>query len=123
MAQHWDRDPETGDYILQGGSPKQTDSLTVPAYHRLKTKRGLWMYAPDADYGSDYHTVTKRRTTSDAFAMENIGVAALQPLVDDGRAATIDVTTQVVARHGTGLQISIHDSKGEVEQLNLPRID
>jgi phage gp46-like protein len=115
MAQNWDRDPITGDYLLQGGSPKQTDSLRIPAYNRLKVKRGTWLYAPDSSYGSDFYTISKRPTENANARLENIGLAALQPMLDDGRASEIDVTLTENQRSASFLKVDIVDAAGELE--------
>lgn len=122
MAKSWEIDPKTGDYIMEGGSPKETDSLRIPAYIRLKTRRQQWLYAPDTQYGSDFHLVRKRRTTEDASAIESIAARALQPILDDGRADSITVDTTATSRHGVGLQASIVEADGTVENLDLPQV-
>lgn len=118
--QNWEIDPKTGDYIMQGGSPKQTDSLRIPAYFRLKTQRTRWLYAPDDKFGSDFYAVTKRQSTRDSSQIETIAATALQPLADDGRAAEITVETQVVARQGVGLKVEIVEANGRFDELILP---
>jgi phage gp46-like protein len=122
MAKSWDLDPKTGDYIMQGGSPVETDSLRIPAYIRLKVRRAEWLYAPDDDYGSDFHLIKKRKSTDDASNLEAIGARALQPIADDGRASLITVDTIAVSRHNVGLRTEIEDAGGEVETLDLPQI-
>jgi phage gp46-like protein len=117
MAQQWDRDPATGDYILASdGTPQQTDSLEVPAYHRLKTHRTQWMYAPDPDYGSDFYQVQKRNSAVNGGLLENIADKALQPMIDDGRAASV-VTTNTTApgddRSSSSLDIAIVDRQSQ----------
>lgn len=122
MAQNWDRNPKTGDYIMKGGSPLQTDSLVIPAYHRLKTNRTQWLYAPNDDYGSDFYLVKKRRTNENASTIESIGARAVQAIIDDGRASQIDISTTDVARQGLQLETDITDARGKVEKLVLPQI-
>lgn len=34
MGQNWEIDPVTKDYVMKGGAPVNTDSLTIPAYIR-----------------------------------------------------------------------------------------
>lgn len=113
--QTWNIDPDKKDYIMVGGSPQQTNSLQVPAYFRLKVKRNKWMYAPDSQYGSDYYTLVKRPASNSNTRLENIGAVALQPLVDDGRAKSVELTVTQNVRHGTALQTSIVDASGEIE--------
>lgn len=122
MAGNLNLDPKTGDYILENGSPQETDSLTIPAYLRLKTQRTRWLYAPNEDYGSDFYLVQKRRTDQDTTFIENIAIAALNPITQDARANRIDVETVAVARHGIGLRTVIYDARGNVEELVLPSI-
>lgn len=122
MAQNWELDPKTGDYIMTGGAPAQTDSLRIPAYIRLKTPRLGWMYAPNTLYGSDFRALKKRQTTRDVTSVENIAGRALQPIVDDGRSATMDINTTATARNSLGLQIHIVEASGKQDQLNLPSI-
>lgn len=113
--QNWLINPDTGDYVLENGKPVETNSLQMPAYFRLKIKRQSWMYAPDDKYGSDYFTVKKRPTSNSNARMESIGANALQPLIDDGRASEIELTTTQNVRNATGLEVKITDASGEVE--------
>lgn len=122
MPQSWLIDPKTGDYVLQGGAPKETDSLEVPAYFRLKIPRKGWMYAPDDKFGSDFHTIKKRQTTKDATQIETIAGNALQPIADDGRARSIEVNAIITSRQAVGLQAKIVKANGQLEQLVLPSL-
>lgn len=113
-------DPVTGDYVLQGGSPKQTDSLRIPAYIRLKTQRQKWLYAPDNNYGSDLYLIRRRKTNQDTGFIEATAARAIQPMVDDGRAAAIQVTAETSYRTALGLTTDIVDAQGDIERLNIP---
>lgn len=109
----WNLNPANGDYVLDSqGSPEQTDSLLIPAYIRLKAPRTRWMYAPDTDWGSDFYTVRKRQTALDGSLCEQIGVRALKPLIDDGRASKVTLTATVQARGAVGLETKIADAGG-----------
>lgn len=119
MAQNWDLDEKTGDYVMKGGAPVETDSLRVPAYNRLKIKRTQWMYAPSENYGSDFYRLKKRQTNTDTTAVENIAARGLQPILDDARAQRIDIDFDSVARNGVGLKIKIVSSQGKSEELKL----
>lgn len=119
----WSLDPATGDYLMNSnGTPKETDSLTIPAYIRLKARRTKWLYAPDPDWGSDFYSVQKRHQPKDGSNLEAIALRALKPLIDDGRASTITVTASVQSRYGVGLETEIIDASGSPDQLNLPAI-
>lgn len=119
MAQYWDIDEKTGDYLQVNGSPIETDSLRIPAYIRLKVKRTQWLYAPDTDYGSDLYRIQKRQTNRDTSAIENIAGKALQPILNDGRAQRVDIDFQAVARHAVGIKVKIISAAGQIEELNL----
>lgn len=122
MAQTWEQNPMTGDYVMQGGAPVETNSLRMPAYVRLKVRRSTWLYAPNTEYGSEFHTVKKRKTNDDASLIENLAARALQPILDDGRAAAIEIDTEAVSRNGVGIKSRIIVSEGESEVLLLPQI-
>lgn len=119
MSQSWQMDPTKGDYVMDGGSPEQTDSLQVPAYFRLKIKRKTWLYAPDDKYGSDYYTIVKRPANNAAQVLENIGIAALKPLTDDGRANRVEVSADTVSRNGAALTTTITDASGQPETVTF----
>jgi phage gp46-like protein len=120
MAQSWQIDPTTKDYVMTQGSPAETDSLQIPAYMRLKVRRGGWMYAPDDKYGSDLAAAKNQKGTSrDATHIENIVAVALQPIVDDGRAKGADVTVTANGRGYLGLEADIHTVAGRLDQLKI----
>lgn len=118
--QSWQMDPTKGDYVMDGGAPVETNSLQVPAYFRLKIKRKKWLYAPDDKYGSDYYTLKKRPATNGAAIIENIGIAALTPLTQDGRATRVDVVADVFNRNGAALTTTIVDASGQEETVTFP---
>lgn len=115
----WQINPTTGDYVMTNGAPVDDPSLIYPAYYRLKTPRLGWMYAPDTKWGSDFNKVLKNITTKPQTALETIGARAVQPLVDDGRAVSIDVTVTGVARSGVSLECDIGSGQKQPQILNL----
>ncbi len=119
MAQYWDINEKTGDYLQSAGSPIQTNSLRVPAYIRLKVRRTQWMYAPNKEYGSDFYRVQKRQTNRDTSAIENIAAKGLEPLTADGRAQRIDIDFEAVARHAVGIKVKIISADGQIAELTL----
>lgn len=122
MNESWDVDPKTGDYVMESGVPKKGTSLLTPAYFRMKAKRGTWMYAPDSKWGSDFHLVTKRVSVTDGQFLESVAEKALQPMIDDGRASEVTITTAAQSRHNTGLEVELIDAQGDAEQLNFDPI-
>lgn len=117
----WQIDPGTGDYVMTQGKPVDDSSLIYPAYYRLTIGRARWMYAPDDQYGSDLHTLKKRNDK----AMVDMTERAMQPMIDDGRALSADVTLNPPAgsvRSNTGAAVVITDAQGNPEVLPLPPV-
>lgn len=113
----WNINSNTGDYVVERGAPVETESLQLPAFYRLKIKRGQWMYAPNKVYGSNLYLLLKNQSSKSASAVESATLDALQPILDDGRAETIDALIQESSRHGLGVQINILDNAGDVERF------
>lgn len=133
MSQSWDIDPKTGDYIMAGGQPVQTDSLRVPSYFRLKGHRkgfrqrdgtpGGWLYAPDKKWGSAFWTqVGTRISTRDTTKLETTAQQALQPLADTGRASKITLDVLGAGVGNISLRAKIVETNGNVDQLNMPSL-
>lgn len=114
-------DPVQKDYVVENGAPVQDKGLLTPAYIRMTAPRGGWMYAPDEDWGSDFATLKKNITTSDASNIVDIGERSLKPMIDDGRAsdATVEITAR--SRNNVGLKTTLVDALGEnVETFLIP---
>lgn len=120
-AFQWVIDPATGDYVMQNGAPVLSADLTYPAYYRCKIPRKKWLYAPDSNYGSDFATQYKQ-ISSNTSVLEAIATRAMQPIIDDGRAAAISVTTLQRSRTGTQLQTDITPVVGEVQTIQFDPI-
>lgn len=121
----WVIDPKTGDYVMTDGKPTESDSPLYPAYYRLTIARGRWLYAPDTQYGSDLGLQSKRSSSQSLNALSNIASRALQPLLDDGRAISVDVALtqpQPTSRNQAALDIEIVNPEGVTETLSLPPI-
>jgi phage gp46-like protein len=120
MPQNWSIDPTKRDYIMRGGSPEQTDSLSIPAYIRLKARRTRWMYAPNNDWGSDMYLSQRRISSTNPSELENIAARSLQPIADDGRAKLIEVESVNQLRHSAYLNIRLVKRSGEIDDFQLP---
>lgn len=119
----WKIDPKTGDAIMENGSPVEDDSLIYPAYYRLKVRRTQWMYAPDTEYGSDFYTVKKRFNPNEVVSLTNIAESALAPMVEDGRASSVEANFLTPAgRNDVQLSVTIIDAQGQPQTLNLPAV-
>lgn len=119
----WKIDPKTGDYLMTNGAPVDDPSLIYPAYYRLKTERTKWLYAPDNLYGSDFYTVKKRFSVNDVNPLNNLAKRALQPMLTDKRAKNVSATFLTPAgRNDVELSVTIVDSQGKPQTLNLPPV-
>lgn len=125
MAEQWDRDPKTLDYVVSNGAPVNTPAgdLLVPAFIRLRCPKGRWMY--DTTLGSRLGEVKKNTMTSPHSVQltETLAAQALQPLIDDGRAT--EVTTTVVEQgrpQGIGFVAVITGKNGQPQVLQLPSV-
>jgi phage gp46-like protein len=75
------------------------------------------LYAPDNKYGSDFYAQVKRRSTDDASYFENLAANALEELINDGRAQTVEATVTEASRAGVALTIQITDAQGTEERV------
>lgn len=125
MSQSWQINPATGDYEMENGAPIPSESLKYPAYYRMKVSRNQWLYAPDPNYGSDFYLAKKRSGLGSNQGLVSIGEKALQPLIDDGRAASVEVAvaSDIETARGNGaFRVTIEDIQGNSQELNLPPI-
>jgi len=114
----WLINPITGDYVVTNGDPVRDETLQFPAYVRLKLQRNSWMYAPDTNYGSTFNNVRKR-TSNSRTLLRQVAEKALQPLIDDRRAVTIDVENTDNARHAEALDVTITEREGSVTSFSF----
>ncbi|MEO2217328.1 phage GP46 family protein [Chromobacterium vaccinii] len=104
-------DPITGDYA--GGS---TDTLANAVYLRLMTPLGGWW--ADPTLGSRLHELSRSKDSSriDLLACQ-YAEQALQPLLQDGRASRVQVSSQ---RQGPGrllLTIEVAETGGHIRHF------
>ncbi len=119
----WIIDPNTGDYVMSGGAPTESEALIYPAFYRLKVRRTQWMYAPDSSYGSDFYTLKKRFTALAVNPTIGIAEKALEPLVEEGLASEVIVTQLPSSgRNDIQMDINLVDAQGEEESLLLPMV-
>lgn len=122
MAQNLQIDPSTGDYIIVNGRPVEDGTLNTPAYIRLKVKRTQWMYAPDTKFGSDFYLFQRRHLLSNDQAMLAVAQRALQPLIDDGRAAAVQVSQVDSEGSAWECQAAITQANGQTNPLTFDPI-
>lgn len=88
-------DPVTRDYRLVSGAPLRdpANGLANAVYLRLMTPRGS--YWADPLMGSRLHEVAREKDVARvAVLARQYAEQALQPVLDDGRASAIEITTE-----------------------------
>ena len=90
----WRVDPVTRDYVVSDGLLEGDDGLQTPVLLCLFTERGGWL--DDPDFGSRLHDLRRMKVPAAAAVLcPDMVHEALQPLVDDGRIASVTVETEV----------------------------
>jgi phage gp46-like protein len=102
--------PATGDYVYQAGAYVRdpANGLANAVYLRLMTPLATWW--ADPTLGSRLHELQREKDVARvALLAKQYSEQALQPILDDGRARAIVVTTERVkdASAGGRLQLSI----------------
>lgn len=107
-------DPLTQDYA--GG---RVDNLANAVYLRLMTPLGG--YWADATLGSRLHLLAREKDVARVSVLaRQYAEQALQPLLDDGRAASITVTTQRPHDGRMLLSIEVVDAGGQRQLFEHP---
>lgn len=122
MSSYISIDPSTGDWLVEGGDFKTTDSLQVPAYNLLKCPVGAWMHAPTNTYGSRLNEIKRNLTTKYPVNVEQAAVNALKPIIDTGRAKRIDIKAENMTRYSVHFSTKIYQSNNKIEEFDLPGI-
>jgi phage gp46-like protein len=123
-GQSWLIDPATGDYDMdETGNPVLDTTLQTPIYVRLMGPRTRWLHAPDSEWGSDFWQIKNDKSLS---SQPNVVAAAaqraVQPIIDDGRAEEMDVSTLASGRGYRQIQIIAVDASGPQPPLILDPI-
>jgi phage gp46-like protein len=106
-------DPTTGGYLLEDGAltPDPARGLANAVYLRLMTPLGS--YWADATLGSRLHELLRMKDLSRMSALAKAyAEQALQPLIDDGRAQAIAVTTEQRHDGWLRLRVAVTDAGG-----------
>lgn len=117
--------PVTGDYRLANGGAQRdpADGLANAVYLRLMTPLGS--YWADATLGSRLHELQRAKDLPRVELLaRQYAAQALQPILDDGRATAIDISTErIKAADATGrlsLLIEVTAASGERHVFRHP---
>ena len=107
-------DPTTGDY-----AGPRTNNLANAVYLRLMTPVGR--YWADPALGSRLHELLRQKDLAHvAVLARQYSEQALEPLIKDGRAASITVTTSQPQDGWLMLHIEVVDISGRVDHFQHP---
>lgn len=112
-------DPTTGGYLLAAGSltPDPARGLANAVYLRLMTPLGS--YWADATLGSRLHELAREMDVERVVVLAKAySEQALQPLLDDGRAAAIAVATERKHDGWLRLLVQVTDAGGREHLFN-----
>lgn len=116
--------PATGDYLADVDRPGEwardpANGLMNAAYLRLATPLGSWFGEPAL--GSRLHELVREKDLARVERLaQQYAAGALQPLLTDGRARSINVST---VRPGNGrllLAIELVDARGVSSAFEMP---
>jgi phage gp46-like protein len=116
--------PYTGDYEGDDNRPGDlardpANGLMNAAYLRLMTPLGSWF--GDATLGSRLHELEREKDMDRVERLvQQYAAAALKPLLDDGRARSIDVRTQRQGNGRMALAIELVDAQGVKSTFEMP---
>lgn len=113
MSDAW-IDPVTADYVLTNGAPAHDPAggLANAVYLRLMTPRGG--YWPDAAFGSRLHELQREKDLARvAILARQYAEQALAPILKDGRATAIVVSTERPHNGRMHLLIVVTAASGE----------
>lgn len=106
-------DPLTSDY-----DGTRIDDLSNAVYLRLETPLGS--YWPDPSLGSRLHTLRRMKDKERVSLLaRQYAEEALAPLVNDGRAAAVSVTSER-SNGRLVLRIRVEDASGQVHEFSHP---
>lgn len=107
-------DPTTGDYAGQ-----RTDTLANAVYLRLITPFGSWW--ADPTLGSRLHELAREKDlTRVAVLARQYAEQALSPIVDDGRAIRVAVSTTRANPGWLTLLVEVEEAGGRVSHFIHP---
>lgn len=116
--------PATGDYLADTARPGEwardpANGLMNAAYLRLMTPLGTWF--GDATVGSRLHELAREKDLARVERLaQQYATAALQPLLADGRAKSIDVRAQRPGNGRLALAIELVDARGVTSAFEMP---
>jgi phage gp46-like protein len=117
-------DPYTRDYVpdpTRIGDLQRAPGagLANRVYIRLMLPLGKWWAAPQI--GSRLHELAREKdVTRVAVLAKQYAVQALQPLLDDGSAASVDVQVERPGNGRLSLNVTVRDAIGRRIYFNFP---
>lgn len=114
-------DPINRDYLVTNGAPVRDAAygLGNAVYLRLMTPLGSWWQ--DASFGSRLHELQREKDLNRiSILAKQYSEAALKPIIDDGRALSIVVSTEQPHNGWLKLLIEVTPASGETLTFKHP---
>lgn len=116
-------DPSTAAYVRANGDLQRDPAggLANAIYLRLMTPLGSYWAAPTL--GSRLHELVRAKGVGGIeLRAQQFAAAALQPILDDGRASSIDIVTELQTRadasKALAMVITVVDARGQEVVFN-----
>ncbi len=107
-------DPRTGDY-----AGERTETLSNAVYLRLATPLGSYWGNPTL--GSRLHELAREKDLARvAVLAKQYSEQALAPIIQDGRARSIEVSTERPGSGRLNLLIDVVDATGRLQRFSHP---
>ncbi len=113
--------PLTADYVLLDGAAQRdpANGLANAVYIRLITPLGS--YWRDVTLGSRLHELQRQKDLNRiGILAKQYAETALQPIIDDGRATAIDISTEQLHNGRLNLLIQVTSATNEVLTFKHP---
>lgn len=114
-------DSVSRDYLMAAGAAQRdpADGLANAVYLRLMTARGS--YWPDPDFGSRLHEIQREKDLPRVAVLAvQYAEQALRPIIDDGRAASIEVTADRPGNGWLALLVVVTAANGRTFTFKYP---
>ena len=108
---------ETQDYVLLNGSFAQANELATEAYSRIVCPLGTYMF--DLNFGSYIPSWINSRRKLTAQIIINEVSRALQPLITENRAKSVEIIVEAILLNSFSAKINVTDMDNKTWSLPI----
>lgn len=106
-------DPETGDYVIENGGPREADGLAQHIALAFKTRRGTCIAE---GFGSRFHTVRKI-VAGTTRLVEKYAIEAVQHLIDRKAITGASASATLVKKDAISVTLTYKDQSGRANAV------